>query len=144
MNMLQRCQEFLKLHETPYAHSIHSPAYTAREVAAECMPAHSLVKVIVYSGDNGYGLILVPADTIVDFGEVLRLLGLREIRLATESELVGLFPDCEIGAMPPFGNLFEMPVLMDESVASTEYMAFNTGTHRDVIHMRVSDFHKTW
>ena len=129
--MQQRCLEYRKLHETPHAHSILSPAYTVREVAAAgCKPAHSLAKVIVYSGDNGYGLPEVPADSIVGFGEGLRLLGLREIPLSAESELVGLFPDCELGAMPPFGNLFEMLVLMHKDIAAAKFMAFNAGTHQ--------------
>lgn len=142
MNMLQRCQRYLKQHGIRYSHSIHSPAYTARETAsAERMPSHSLAKVVVYAGDNGYGMLILPADYMADLREVCRLLGLAEVRLATESELAELFPDCEIGAMPPFGNLFQMPVLVDECIATGQFIAFNAGTHRDVIHMSVSDFH---
>lgn len=64
------------------------------------------------------------------------------IRLATESELVRLFRDCEVGAMPPFGKFFDMPVLMDDTVGNAKFMAFNAGTHRDVIRITVSDFRK--
>ncbi len=143
MNMIQRCQRFLKQHGVSYAHSIHSPAYAARDVAeAEHIPAHDLAKVVVYCGDVGYGLLVLPADSIVDFTEVRRLLGLSAVRLASESELIGLFPDCELGAMPPFGNLFEIPVLMDEHLAVAQFMAFNAGTHRDVLRVSVSDFHR--
>jgi Ala-tRNA(Pro) deacylase len=142
MTMLKRCLGYLKRNGILYSHSMHSPAYTARDVAsAERMPAHKLVKTVVYSGDNGYGMLLMPADYIVDFDEVQRLLGLTEIRLATEPELKALFPDCEVGAMPPFGNLFNMPVLVDENTASAEFMAFNAGTHRDVIRISGADFH---
>lgn len=142
MNTLQRCERYLKQHGVRYSHSIHSPAYTAREVAsAERMPARGLAKVVVYSGSSGYGMLILPADYVVNFAEVRRLLGLEEICLAVESELGDLFPDCELGAMPPFGNFYDMPVLMDEHIATAEFMAFNAGTHRDVIHMSVSDFH---
>ena len=142
MNILHRCQRYLKQHGIRYSHSIHSPAYTARETAlAERMPTHGLAKVVVYAGDNGYGMLVLPADYMADLREVCRLLGLNEVRLATESELAKLFPNCEIGAMPPFGNLFQMPVLVDEGIATAPFMAFNAGTHRDVIHMSVSDFH---
>jgi Ala-tRNA(Pro) deacylase len=65
----------------------------------------------------------MPADYIVDFGEVQRLLGLTQIRLATEPELKALFPDCEMGAMPPFGNLFNMPVLVDENTPGCDSLA---------------------
>jgi Ala-tRNA(Pro) deacylase len=143
MNTLHRCQRYLKQNGIRYAHSIHPPAYTAFEVAsAERMPAHDLAKVVVYSGDNGYGMLVLPADYVVDFGEVRRLLGLSEARLATESELIEVFPDCEVGAMPPFGGIFNVPVLMDETIASAEFMAFSAGTHQDVLRMSVSDFHK--
>ena len=143
MNMLKRCSRYLKQNGVRYAHSIHPPAYTAREVAtADRMPTHSMAKTVVYVGDNGNGMLVLPADYIVNFGEVRRLLGLKEVRLASEPELLALFPDCELGAMPPFGNLFEMPVLMDEKLAIAEFLAFTAGTHRDVIHMSVADFHK--
>jgi len=143
MNTLERCLRHLKRHGIRYAHSVHSPAYTARDVAsAECMPTHGLAKVVVYSCPNGYGMLVLPADAIVDFGEVCRLLHVRDIRLATESELIRLFPDCELGAMPPFGELYDVPVLMDEDITNAEFMAFNAGTHQDVIHMSVPDFRR--
>ena len=142
MTMLDRCVAYLKENHIRYAHSIHSPGVTAREVAAnERMPAHNLAKTVVYVGDCGYGMAILPADCVVDFMEVCRLLGLSEFRLATERELAALFPGCEIGAMPPFGNFFNMPVLMDESLAACEFMAFTAGTHRDALHMSVADFH---
>jgi Ala-tRNA(Pro) deacylase len=95
MNTLRRCQRYLKQNGIRYAHSIHPPAYTACEVAsAECMPLHDLTKVVVYSGDNGYGTLVLPADHVADLGEVRRLLGLTEVRLATESELIEVFSDC--------------------------------------------------
>ena len=141
--MLNRTLDYLKRNGIRYSHSVHPPAYTARDVAsADRMPAHSLLKTVVYRGEHGYGMLLLPADYVVDFVEVLRLLGLREVRLATEPELEALFPDCELGAMPPFGNLFDMPVLLDENIATAEFIAFNAGTHRDVIHMSGEDFHR--
>lgn len=143
MNTLHLCQRYLKQNGVRHAHSIHPPAYTAREVAcAECMPLHDFAKVVVYSGDNGYGILVVPADRVADLDEVRKLLGLDEVRLATEAELIRVFPECEAGAMPPFGNLFNMPVLVDEAVAAAQFMAFNAGTHRDVLRMSVPDFHK--
>ena len=142
MSTLHRCQHLLKQNGIRYAHSIHPPAYTARDVAAaECMPANELAKVVVYSGDNGYGMLVLPAGYNVNFAEVLRLLGLREIRLAKEAELIELFPDCEPGAMPPFGNLFNMPVLMDETLAAGRFLAFAAGTHQDVLRMNAADYH---
>ena len=141
MKMLTRCLEYLERNQIKYSHSIHSPAYTAREVAsADRIPAHSLAKTVVYLGDSGYGMAVVPADYTVDLEEVERLMGLIHIRLATEAELADLFPNCEVGAMPPFGNLFALPVLVDNLLVAEQFIAFNAGTHRDVIHMSVADF----
>jgi Ala-tRNA(Pro) deacylase len=143
MKMLRRCMECLGEHHIRYSHSIHPPAYTAREVAsADRMPAHNLAKAVVYFADNGYGMVVVPADYSVDFTEVRRLLGSKQILLATETELAELFPECEVGAMPPLGNLFHMPVIVDESIAASEFIAFTAGTHRDVIHMGFGDFRR--
>jgi Ala-tRNA(Pro) deacylase len=138
---LKRCVNYLDLIAIPYSHSVHAPAYTALDVAAaDRLPARNLAKTVLYRGDNGYGLLVLRADYVVDFAEVLRLLGLKEIRLATEAELAQLFPDSELGAMPPIGNSVEMPVLIDEGLAAAEFIAFNAGTHQDVIHMSFEDF----
>jgi Ala-tRNA(Pro) deacylase len=143
VSMLTRCLEYLDKNLIRYSHSIHSPAYTAREVAsADCIPTHNLAKTLVYWDGNGYGMAVVPADCFVDLEEVRNLLGLTGIRLATETELGGLFPDCEVGAMPPLGDLIAMPVLVDEEFASGQLIAFNAGTHRDMIHMRFGDFRR--
>lgn len=143
MNVLQRCLRYLKQNGIHYSHSIHPAAYTARTVAsAECIPAHELEKVVVYFGERGYGMLVLPADYMIDLHETARVLGQSMIRLATESELVRLFRDCEVGAMPPFGKFFDMPVLMDDTVGNAKFMAFNAGTHRDVIRITVSDFRK--
>jgi Ala-tRNA(Pro) deacylase len=141
MEMLTRCLNALRRNGIRHSHSIHAAAFTALDVAsAERVPAHELVKTVVYRSDAGYGFLLLPADCVVDFAGVSKLPGLAGARLATEDELAQLFPDCEVGAMPPFGNLFHMPVLMDESLAGTEFIAFTAGTHRDVIRMSTLDF----
>ena len=143
MAMLNRCFDYLVRNNVRYSHSIHPPAQTARAVAdAERMPAHELAKTVVYFGDNGFGMAVLPADHVVDFGELARLLGLTYIRLATEQELRELFPGSEPGAMPPLGHLFDLPVLIDTSMADQDFIAFSAGTHRDVIRMGVDDFER--
>ncbi len=143
MSTLHRCQKYLKQNGIRFAHSIHQPAYTAGEIASAArISAREMAKVVIYSGDNGFGMLVLAADTMVDFDEVRRLLGLREVRLAHEAELAELFPDCELGAMPPFGSMFNMPVLVDESIAVAEFIAFNAGTHQDVLRLAASDFHR--
>ncbi len=143
MDTLHRCQRFLKQNGIRYAHSVHPPAYKACDVAAaERMPVHDLAKVVVYSGDNGYGMLVLPADYAANLEEVRRLLGLSAIRLASECELIEVFGGCDVGSMPPFGNFYGIPVLLDEAVMKQVSLVFTAGTHRDILRMSVADFLK--
>jgi Ala-tRNA(Pro) deacylase len=139
----QRLRDFLEQNGATYGHTTHRAAFTAREVAlADHTPAREVAKAIVYLGDGGYGMAVLPANTYLDLKELRELLGLSHMRLATEEELVGLFPDCELGAMPPFGNLYGMPVYIDGNLAREEVIAFNAGSHRDVVHMKFREFER--
>ena len=104
-------------------------------------PRSVVAQTVVYWGGNGFGMLVLRPDAEVDFREVRRLMGLNEIRLATDLELDGLFPDCEEGAIPPLGNLFDLPVLMDESLAIEPFLAFHPGTHRDAVYIVMPDYH---
>ena len=141
MTTLRRTLDYLDRSLIPYSHTIHPVAYTAREVAAvEHMPLHKLAKTVVFRSEEGYGMAVVPADSFVDLEELRMLLGVNGLRLAREEELAELFPLSELGAMPPFGNLFGLEVVFDSSLVSETFIAFNAGTHRDLIHMSVGDF----
>jgi Ala-tRNA(Pro) deacylase len=141
MPILPKLQEFLDLSAVAYRHTVHPQAYTAREVAqVEHVPPQEMAKVVVVVADGEYQMAVLPASRLVDFPEVRSVLGSPTARLATESELSRLFPDCELGAMPPFGNLYHMKTLLDSSLLGDEQIAFNAGTHRDVIHMRLADY----
>jgi Ala-tRNA(Pro) deacylase len=141
MALLERLRVFLDENHAEYTHTQHPQAYTAREVAsAERLPAREVAKTVVVFGDNGYHMMVVPANRLVDFHEVRLALGLTHARMATEEELGRLFPDCELGAMPPFGNLYDIPVNLDSALAGEEIIAFNAGTHRDLVHMRTIDY----
>jgi Ala-tRNA(Pro) deacylase len=141
MPIVERLQDMLERNQVRFTHTIHPEAYRAVEVArAEHIPPHKVAKTIVFHGDQGYGMAVLPADFLVDLQELRYMLGLSHLRLATEEELAELFPDCELGAMPPFGNLYNMPVYADSSLADEETIAYNAGTHRDVVHMKYADF----
>ena len=143
MTTLGRCIDFLNRTRVRFAHTRHPIAYTARDVAAaEDLSPHRVAKTVVYLGDQGFGLAVVPADYLVDLDVLQDLLGEYHLRLATEREIADLFPECELGAMPPLGNLFDLPVFVDSALASQEFIAFNAGTHRDVIHMSFGDFRR--
>jgi Ala-tRNA(Pro) deacylase len=141
MTTLKRTLDYLDRHSIRYIHSTHPVAFTAREVAAvEHIPLHKLAKTVVFTSEVGYGMAVVPADSFVDLEDLRELLGVNALRLAREEELVELFPSTELGAMPPFGNLFDLEVFFDSSLVDEEFIAFNAGTHRDLIHMSVEDF----
>jgi Ala-tRNA(Pro) deacylase len=143
MALLEKLRVFLDENHAEYTHTVHPLAYTAREVAsAEHLPPREVAKVVVIFGDNDYHMIVVPANRLVDFQEVRLTLGLTHSRMATEDEISRLFPDCELGAMPPLGNLYGIPVYLDSCLAAEEMIAFNAGTHRDVIHMKTADYQK--
>ena len=141
--MLQRLLAFLDDNQVKYTHHSHPTAYTAREVASvEHVPAHKIAKTVVFLSENGYGMAVLPGDSMLDVHGLQTLLLVSRLRLATESELKDLFPDCELGAMAPFGNLCGLPVFVDSGLASEETIAFNAGTHRDVLHMRFEDYER--
>ncbi len=143
MALLARLQELLDRSGVAYTHTVHPLAYTAREVAAaEHLPVQEVAKVVVFLAENGYRMVVLAANKVVDFQELRAMLGFSHARLATERELGELFPDCELGAMPPFGNLYDMPVYLDSSLLADEKITFNAGTHRDVVHVRLDDFRR--
>lgn len=141
MPILEKLRDFLEANHASYTHTVHHTAFTAREVAsAEHLPAREVAKTVVVSGDGAFHMIVVPANKLVDLQEVRLALGLSHVRLATEEELARLFPDCELGAMPPVGSLYRLAVYLDSSLASEDTIAFNAGTHRDVVRMRTADY----
>lgn len=143
MALLERLRVFLEQNHAEYTHTVHPLAYTAREVASvEHLPAREVAKTVVLFGDQGFHMAVVPAARLVDFQEVRLALGFTHARLATEEEIGRIFPDCELGAMPPFGNLYDVPVYLDRALAGEPVLAFNAGTHRDVVHMRTEDFRR--
>ncbi|MFB3776186.1 MAG: aminoacyl-tRNA deacylase [Bryobacteraceae bacterium] len=141
--MLEKLLAYLDQNQVKYTRHSHPTAYTAKEVASvEHIPAHKIAKTVLFLTENGYGMAVLPGDYMLDLQGLRTLLGASRLRLATESELGELFPDCELGAMGPFGNLCGLPVYVDSALASEETIAFNAGTHRDVIHMRFDDFRR--
>jgi Ala-tRNA(Pro) deacylase len=143
MALLEQLLDFLAQSQVAYTHHSHPTAFTAREVASlEHLPPHNFAKTVVFHGDSGYAMAVVTADRKLDLQELRALLGLNRVRLATEAELAGLFCDCELGAMPPFGNLCGLRVYVDARLATEETIGFNAGTHRDVILMKFRDYER--
>lgn len=143
MPLSERLRGFLESRGAEYTLTHHLKAFTAREVAAaEHLPAREVAKTVVVFGDHEYHMLIIPGSKLVDFQEVRSALGLHQVRLATEDELARLFPDSEVGAMPPFGPLYGLPVFLDASLATEDHIAFNAGSHREVVHMRTAEFRR--
>ena len=143
MSLSPRLREFLDSHQAQYTVSAHRAAFTANEVAsAEHLPAREMAKTVVVFGDDRYYMVVLPASRHLDLRETQYALNLRHVRLATEIELAALFPDCELGAMPPIGQIYGLPVYLDSLLAHHDMIAFNGGTHHETVHMRTADFHR--
>jgi len=133
--------EYLKQARVPYTTFRHPPAFTAQtEAAASHVPGWSWAKTVVCFADDEPILAVVPAPFVVDFEQLRLLVGASAVRLASELEFETMYPDCQTGAMPPFGNLFKQRVFVDQSFVGETEMVFNAGTHTDAIRMHFGDF----
>jgi len=135
--------EFLREAHVPYSVVPHRPAFTAQsEAAATHVPGRDWAKVVICFIDGEPIEAVVPAPSFVNLDRLLDLAGGKAIRLADETDLRRLFPDCEVGAMPPFGPLYGQTVYVDAVLALEPDIVFNAGTHQDAIAMRWNDFVK--
>jgi Ala-tRNA(Pro) deacylase len=120
---------------------LHEEVYTAQELAqALHTPGRELVKVVVVKADGRYRMAVLSASKKIDLSKLQSLLKAATVSIVTEQELKDLFPEAEIGAMPPFGNLYNMETFVDEDLAGDEYITFNAGTHYEAVRMRYADF----
>lgn len=143
MPLVEELRRLFDSHHIPYSLTSHRTAFRASEVAsAEHLPAWEVAKTVVVFADGKYHMVVVPADRYVDMNELQYALDLKHIRLAAETELAKLFPDCELGAMPPLGIIFGLPTYLDSELANEAMITFNAGTHHECVHMRMTDFRK--
>jgi Ala-tRNA(Pro) deacylase len=133
--------EFLKKARVPYTTFRHAPAFTAMHAAAiSHVPGRSWAKTVVFIADEEAVLAVVPAHYTIDFERLRELIGTAALRLATEREIAQLYPDCEEGAMPPFGDLYLQRVFVEECFVGDPEMVFRAGTHIDCFRMHYGDF----
>jgi Ala-tRNA(Pro) deacylase len=119
----------------------HPEANTAPEVAeALLVPGQELAKVVMLKIGERFVMTVLPANWKVDVRRLKDIFGTSHIRLATEEEFQGLFPDCAVGTMPPFGNLYNMEVYVDQSLTRDEQIVFQAGTHYEAVKLRYTDF----
>jgi Ala-tRNA(Pro) deacylase len=136
-------KRFLDENHVRYVSIQHSPAFTAQETAASAhIPGRELAKTVMIKIDGVMAMAVLPSTTMLDPDRLRLAAGAREVALATEQEFQDRFPDCEVGAMPPFGNLYSMDVYSDETLAEDEHIAFNAGTHAELIQLDYEDFER--
>jgi Ala-tRNA(Pro) deacylase len=138
---LRKLKEFLETRNIKYVTISHSQAFTAQEIAATShIPGRQLAKTVMVKIDGTMAMAVLPASHRVDFDQLKKATGAKRVELATEQEFKDLFPECEIGAMPPFGNLYGMQVFVAGSLAEAADMAFNAGSHTELIKVSYKDF----
>lgn len=140
---LDKLKEFLDDNDIKYVSIRHSPAYTAQEVAASGhIPGRELAKTVIVRLDGNLAMVAVPASEQVSLESLKVTTGANEAEIAEESEFKDHFPGCELGAMPPFGNLFGMDVYVSETLTRDEQIAFSAGSHSELLRMAYRDFER--
>lgn len=137
----KRLKEFLDDSNIKYATISHSIAYTAPEIAAAAhIPGKYLAKTVIVKIDGKMAMAVLPSTHKVNFHVLREACGATEVELASEGEFKDLFPECEVGAMPPFGNLYGVEVLVAQTLAEDDEIAFNAGSHTELIKLVYNDF----
>jgi Ala-tRNA(Pro) deacylase len=140
---LNKVRAFLDQHHAKYVVISHSKAYTAQGIAAVThIKGQELAKTVIVKLDGALAMAVLPASYQVDLLALKKVIGVNDAALASEREFKQHFPDCETGAMPPFGNLYGIPVYVDETLTRDDEIAFNAGTHLELIRMSFADFEK--
>ena len=138
---IRKLKQLLDDRHIKYVTVRHSPAYTAQEVAASAhISGYEIAKTVMVKVNGRLAMAVLPAPLHVDLDHLKELIGADRVTLAGEGEFKTLFPECEPGAMPPFGGLYGMDTYVAERLAEDEYIAFNAGTHTELIRMRYRDF----
>jgi Ala-tRNA(Pro) deacylase len=141
MTCLDRLEGYLRENQVPFQRQPHHRAFTAQQVAAsERIPDQIMAKVVMVFIDHTLAMLVVPTNAHLDLTHLATRLGAQSVRLATEREFAPLFPDCELGAMPPFGHLYGVPVYVDHALTEDREIVFQAGTHTDTIRMAYADY----
>lgn len=140
---MRKLKEYLDKNHIKYFIIGHSPAFTAQQVAESAhIPGMEMAKTVIVKLDGELAMIVLPASMKVDLYAIKDITGAGKVELASEHEFKDKFPDCELGAMPPFGNLFGMKVYADHHLSADKEIAFNAGSHSELIKLAYKDFER--
>ena len=138
-----KVRQFLDSHHVKYVVIGHSPAYTAQEIAAAAhVPGRELAKTVLVKLDGKMAMAVLPASYRIDLDHLKKAAGAKKVELAGEQEFKDAFPGCELGAMPPFGNLYGMEVYVAASLSEDEEIVFNAGSHTELVRLAYRDFER--
>jgi len=138
---VEQLKQYLDSNEVQYVSVEHSVAYTAKEIAERVnMKGDQMAKTVMVSLDGCLSMVVLPASCRIRWDRFMDAMGTELVALATEDEFKDQFPSCEVGAMPPFGNLYDIPIYMYEGFDDTADFAFRAGNHHEIIKMKLSDY----
>jgi Ala-tRNA(Pro) deacylase len=140
---VDRLRTYLEENHVKYVTVTHSPAFTAQEIAASAhVPGKELAKTVMVKLDGKLAMVVLPAPDKVSAHRLRDVTGAKEVELASEKEFGDLFPKCEVGAMPPFGNLWDMETFADAHLREDEFIAFNAGSHTELVRLSFADYER--
>ena len=138
-----RVTEYLEKQGVEYVMREHRSTFTAQQMAAEeHVPGMTVAKPVVVRADNKFYMCVLPACYKIDFDLLKEQIGARQVELADEKELAQIFGDCALGAEPPFGNLYQLETIMDQSLEDDDEIVFQSGTHEQAIRIAMDDYKK--
>ena len=141
MQCQERLEAYLREHQVPFQLQQHAHTWSAQRTAeVEHISSKTVAKTVIVLADRQMFALVLPASLQVDLDRIGAILRAKEIRLAHEAEIARLFPDCEVGAVPPFGNLYGLPVYVDRHLAEQETIVFPAGTHTETMSLPYADF----
>lgn len=141
MAIPKKIKDYLDKEKVAYQLHEHGRLFTAAEIAgAEHVPGKQMIKVVIVEADDQFLMCLLPATHYLDLDKFQKAVSAKKIRLANEQEMSNLFPDCEIGSEPPFGSLYNLKVFADKQLQEDTEVAFNAGSHNDLIKMKYEEF----
>jgi len=138
---VKKLKEYLDKENVKYISIMHSPAFTAPEVAASAhISGKEMAKAVIIKMDDKMAMVVLPSHLQINFDALKSSLGTDNIELANEDEFKGQFPQCEVGAMPPFGNLYDMEVYLADELSSCSHITFNAGSHSELMQVDYEDY----
>ena len=140
---IQKLKDFLDTNDIRWVSIKHSPAFTAQEIAASAhIPGQEVAKTVMVKIDGDMAMAVLPATKMLSLSLLKEAAGADKVEIATEAEFKDIFPQSEVGAMPPFGNLYDMKTYVAESLAEDEEISFNAGSHTELIRVSYEDYER--